>query len=564
MARKTDSFIDLHAEKIVLGVCGLAFVVAAVYSFGGMRFKIGDRGPAELVEEAGKQADATARTFANATPPKISKESAAKPEEGKTGRNAVDDLQKWFSGPDGLIEIAKIDAKPPRTQKFPWLRTGITYVAPEDRKELVRLVTPSIPLVMTDRAAMEIRPPRSIQEATPDTSSESGAVKTATLNFASVAAQIDLNQLNINFRAAKYGDRPKVSIAKVYLQRKDVGEPWRGWQDVDTYLPFKPLEQPAVGETGDKKGPSLSEFTNAVEGMQKEITLTDLPSKQRAQYPPVPLLDEWPPKAGESGKTDEANRRVRKWTDLARKALAGKRPFTAVDLDSACMLAQAAVEEVGASEKEADSAKKLLDEVMGKLPKARKAEWERQRCQAGQLMPIMAHDLSVEPGRTYVYRISYEILNIYAGIKGEFKNPDDAELVTLRSAWSPPSREVEVTSDLMFFLAQADPTKRDVTVTVFKKTRTGWKEQEYKVKVGETIGQKEKLGKNKGVDFATGLVCVDIDFDRLDPAPGGKKTAVMVYTDPVEGRLRERYLSRDRKEKERIGKQVAATATAMK
>jgi hypothetical protein len=179
-------------------------------------------------------------------------------------------------------------------------------------------------------------------------------------------------------------------------------------------------------------------------------------------------------------------------------------------------------------------------------------------------MPIMAHDLGVEPGRTYVYRMSYEVLNIYAGVTGELKNAEDAKVVTLRSGWSLPSRPVEVSSDLMFFLAQADPTKKDVTVTVYRKTRTGWKDQEYKVKVGETIGQKEKLGKNKGVDFATGLVCVDIDFDRLDPVPGGKKTAVMVYTDPAEGRLRERYLTRDRKEKDKLAKQIGATANAVK
>jgi hypothetical protein len=558
MARKTDSFIDLHAEKIVLGVCGLAFVAAVVYSFGGMRFKVNDLGPAALVEEAGKQADATARAFATARPPKTGAEAPGKP-----GSNAVDDLRKWFSGPDSLSKIAQIETKPPRTQKFPWLRVGIAYVAPEDRKELVRLVPPSIPLVMAERAALEIKPPQSIQDVTPAAPTE-GAVKTATLNFVSIAAQVDLNQQNMNFSMAKYPDHQKLSFTRVYLQRRDEGEPSRGWQDVETYLPFKPLVKPAVGETGDGKAPSLSDFTRFVKDAQKLITLTDLPSKQRLQYPPVPLLDEWPPKAVESGKAEEANRRVRKWTELAKKALGGKKPFSAVDLDAACMLAQAAVDEPGVGEKEAESAKKLLDEVMGKLPKARKAEWERQRCQASQLMPIMAHDLGVEPGRTYVYRMSYEVLNIYAGVTGELKNAEDAKVVTLRSGWSLPSRPVEVSSDLMFFLAQADPTKKDVTVTVYRKTRTGWKDQEYKVKVGETIGQKEKLGKNKGVDFATGLVCVDIDFDRLDPVPGGKKTAVMVYTDPAEGRLRERYLTRDRKEKDKLAKQIGATANAVK
>jgi hypothetical protein len=158
----------------------------------------------------------------------------------------------------------------------------------------------------------------------------------------------------------------------------------------------------------------------------------------------------------------------------------------------------------------------------------------------------------------------YEILNPSAGVPAELKDSKDANRLTVFSDWSPPSRPVEVTSDLVFFLTQADPKKKDVMVTVFKKTRTGWKDQEYKVKVGETIGQKEKAGKNKGTDFSTGVLCVDLDFARLDPAPGGKKTVAMVYVDPAEGKLRQKYLSHDLKNKEKVVKLLADQPTAMK
>ncbi len=560
MAKKDASFVDLHAEKIVLGLCALAFLTAVVYSFSGMRFAIDGRGPAELVEETGRQAEATALAFKNAKPPKTDTETPGV--GGKTNNDPIKQLQRWFSGPQSLAEVAQVDPKLPRTQKFPWLRTGITYVAQEDRKELAKLVTPSVPLVAADRGQLELRERLALGEMAAGRSVESGTGKPVTLSFVSVAAQIDLGQQELNFSLANYPPRTRLSFVKVHLQRKDEAEPWRGWQDVDTYLPYVHLERPALGDPAETKGISFTEFTEAVENGQKLISQTDLPSR-RPQYPAVPLLDEWPPRARDS-KTEEANRRVRKWTDLGRKALTGKKPFTGVDLDSACMLAHAAVAEAGAAEKETEAAKKLLDEVMAKMPKARKAEWERPLRPAERMMPIMAHDLTVEPGRTYVYRIRYEVLNLYAGSPGELKDPADAELVTLFSDWSPASRPVEAASDLMFFLTQADPKKQDVTVTVYKKTRTGWKEQEYKIKVGETIGQKEKLGRNKGIDFATSLVCVDIDFDRLDPAPGGKKTVSMIYTDPVDGRLRERYLSRDRRDKDKIGKQLVAAASAAK
>ncbi|HVP09589.1 MAG TPA: hypothetical protein VMV94_00180, partial [Phycisphaerae bacterium] len=71
-------------------------------------------------------------------------------------------------------------------------------------------------------------------------------------------------------------------------------------------------------------------------------------------------------------------------------------------------------------------------------------------------------------------------------------------------------------------------------------------------------------GKNKNVDFSTGVVCVDLDFSRLDPAPGGKRTVVMVYVDPSDGKVREKYLSRDLKDRDKIGKQLAEQPTAMK
>lgn len=559
MARKSASFLDLHAEKIALGLCALAFVAAAVYSFGGMRFKINDRGPAELVEEAAKQADETARIIANLQPPRANPDNPDKP-----GENPIKQVQKWLQGPHSLAEIAQVDAKLPRIRKFPWLRIGITYVAPEDRKELVKLVTPSIPLVAGERSPLEMRQKLPLPDLAKVGSSEGGAAKTVTMNYVSVAAQIDLDQQKINFDLAEYPASSRLSFVKVHLQRKDEAEPWRGWQDVDTYLPFLPVERPNLADTENKAG-GLSEFIRAVEEGQTFISQPELPSKLRVEYPKVPLLDEWPPKSAESSKADEANRRVRKWTDWGKKALTGKKPFAAVDLDAAFMLAQAAAAETGAGEKEAETAKKLLDEVTAKLPKARKAEWGRASSfSAGRMMPIMAHDLTVEPGRTYVYRIRYEVLNIYAGSPGDLKNADDAKLVTISSNWSPSSRPIEVAGDLMFFLAQADPKKQDVTVAVYKKTRTGWKNQEYKIKVGETIGQKEKLGPNKGIDFATGLLCVDIDFDRLDPSPGGKKTVAMIYTDPADGRLRQRYLSRDRKDKDKMGKQLVSAATTAK
>jgi len=64
--------------------------------------------------------------------------------------------------------------------------------------------------------------------------------------------------------------------------------------------------------------------------------------------------------------------------------------------------------------------------------------------------------------------------------------------------------------------------------------------QDYKVQPGERIGKEEKRGAK--VDFRTGAICLEIDFDR---SIDGKRDVAMVYVDGSDGSVRERFLSRD-------------------
>lgn len=559
MAKRNANFLDLHAEKIVLGVSGLVLVAALVYSFGGMRFKVDHKGPGDLLEEAGKQAEATAQAVARVQPSKLAPDAA---KSGSQEGDPIKKLQDWFAGgAKSLVRLAGIQEKLGRTQRFPPLRTEITTVSSEARHDLVRLAPPGVPVVVADRTTLELTERKPIEEiARGGSPSETGG-RPVVRSYVTVAAQIDLAEQETNLSLADYPPKTRLPIVRVHLQRMDEAEPWRGWQDVDTYLPFKPPERPPLIVDGRFKLDGLADFRKLIEDAASEIARTQLPSR-RAQYPPVPWLDEAPPPEG-TGK-DDPSRRVKKWLDQAKKAMTGKKLVTQPDLDIACMLARAAAGEGGTTDKDIEESKKLLDDILTKMPKARRAYWEHPIRAPERLMPIMAHDLDAEPGRTYVYRMRYEVLNSYAGSPGELKNPKDAEVLTLVSGWSPPSRPVEPASDVVFFLTQAEPKKQDVSVSVHKKTRTGWKDQVYKIKVGEPIGQKEKLGPNKGVDFTTGVVCVEIDFDRLDPAPGGKKTVAMIYVDPADGKLHERYLTRDLKDKDKIVKRLGEQATAMR
>lgn len=540
MAKRSANFIDLHAEKIVLGACVLVLLGAGVLSFGGLRFQVDGRSPAALVEEAGAQATTTAQRIAAAQAPK----DGAQTQDAKGDPAAV--LQEWF-GPQapGLIQIAQVAEEPGRTQKFPPIRPEITGLAAEERRHLARIVAPGLPVVVTGRTLLSLSEPTDIDVML--RSGMSPALTRPTIrSFVSVAAQVDLVEQDTYFKLEHYPAHCFLQPVKIHLQRRDEDEPWRGWQDVQEFQPYQLPERPVLFRSGQFQLEGMQTYQAVVRSGSEIIARPRLPGS-RVSVPQVPYLDKPPPSAGPS--RSEASAIVKRWTDLARKALDGKKPFDEKDVDAALLLARAAAGVTGAGDAEIQAARRVLDEVVTKIKGDRKEFAQRPLRAPERLMPLMAHDLDVLPGHTYVYRMRYEVLNLFAGMPGELRNAEDARRLTLFSDWSPESRPVTIDSDVYFFLTKADPRKREATVTVYKKTRTGWKDEDYKVSLGESIGEKATRGANKGIDFSTRAVCVDLEFDCLDPAPGGKKTVRMVYIDPDSGQLRDRYLARDRKNK---------------
>ncbi len=536
MAKKEASFIDLHAEKLALGLCVLVLIGAAVFTFGGMRFAVDGKDVSQLLAEAENEAQSTARAIQGARPQQSDVEGV--------GDETIANLKHWFEDNSGLETVGGIDMSPARTQKFPPVRPEITGVSLEDRRELASLATPGIPVVTSGRATIDIREERPLNDYV--VQGVGDRLKSVELSCVSIAAQIDLIEQDTNFKIEKYPPIESLLITNVQLQRKDLDEPWLGWQPVDTFLPFEPPDRPQfVGANGryiPKGLEALQEYQSLLKNpvTQQVVARTQLPGRG-VEEPPVPYVDTSPDKR-------EPKAMAKKWLDLCRDAMSGRKPFSERDLDAAFILARAAAAS-GADEKTVSQARQLLTEITAKLPRNRRDMVSSLPLRSpDRLMPIMAHDITAVPGHRYQYRIRYEALNIYAGNPGELKNPADAEVLTLVSDWSPPSRPVRVEHDTYFFLTKADPAKEEVTVRVFKQTRAGWRNEDFRVRVGERIGEKMRRGPNKGLDFDAGALCIDIDFDRMDPAPDGKKTVNLVYADTASGTLREKYLSRDRKD----------------
>ena len=523
MAKQNAGFVHEHIEKVVIGVCALFFVWAVYYSFLSGRFDLNGRAPAEVIASVGQAADSAIQTVQN--PPQVEGDVKIDP----ATQQALEKLLAWY-GPQRkhISEIIGVSREPARTQWFPPPFLSSTELSPERRHDLVRLVEPDVPVVLSGRSALAIageRPP--LKDYQPSKrGSDDDAGEPIWANWVAVAAQVDLKQQVENFKAEKYPSDSYLNLVKVHLQRYDENEPWRGWQDVETYLAFEDIERPPAAQAG--------KLHALIDTNQEHIARPKLPEPSagdRIDYGFFPYLDSPP-----SRSDGDAARRAKDWADRAERALEGRDPYGGKDYDAAMVLARAAMTVAGADGRTTDKAKKIYGEALDRVAR-RPGYRERNKPPADQMMPIVAYDLTALPGHAYRYRIRYEAWNRYAGRDGELRDPKDAGRATLLSEWSPPSRRVRLTPDIQFFLTAANVERNAVEVAVWKRDRRKWEAETFRFGVGEVIG-----GTNRGgADFSTGAVCVDIRFN--EPV-NGKRDTVLVYQMP-DGVLREAVLSVD-------------------
>lgn len=549
MAKRDAGFVDKHIEKVVLGVCALALFGAAWFSFLGDRFTVDEMRADKLCEKIAEEAQQTASAVRNAR-------LREKPSQNVDSSNdPVVQLARWFgSNPEKLIRIAEIETPVGRTQPFPPEFISTTQTPEEDRHSLARIVAPGIPLATVGRSGFDFPEEKpDLLEYSGQAPKGSGQVKV--LNWVAVAAQIDLTQQEVNFLSEWYPDGAFPFITRIHLQRKDLTDSWRGWQNVESYLPFKPIKRPTIiTATGQLSLGGLAAFRSLIESKQEYITRPDLPPRKsgdRVALPRLPYMEDPP------SNDDDKGRLAKTWLRDAEKAIEGKRPFGSVDLDAAFILLRAVVDTPNAKQKDIAKARNKLKEVVKKLKRKRPFVKNIEPRQPDRLMPVMAYDPDAVPGHEYVYRMRYEVYNVFCGDRGEMRNRADAEKLTVFSDWSPLSRPVKIESDIYLYLTDKNNKKQEVTVTVYKKVRRGWSKQDFKVRVGDEIGRKVALGRNKGVDFRTGAICVDIEFNRK---VRGKSDVAMAYVNVDDGGLRERLLASDKNDKFRRGLVSRSTA----
>jgi hypothetical protein len=166
---------------------------------------------------------------------------------------------------------------------------------------------------------------------------------------------------------------------------------------------------------------------------------------------------------------------------------------------------------------------------------------------------VWAQDLTVQPGRTYRYKVIVTVINPlfqYTRVAteqreiNEFKlalGPSEDELAAME--WSPP---VEVESNLLFFLAAANVADQinpaRARVEVWRIFDGRWRQKEFIENPGNPIGgietvQTQLLGP-QSVDMHVGAVLLDIDPVQTDRGTDIRMIYFDEYTNSIQMRMR--------------------------
>jgi len=200
----------------------------------------------------------------------------------------------------------------------------------------------------------------------------------------------------------------------------------------------------------------------------------------------------------------------------------------------------------------------------------------------GNTIAVWTHDDSVQPGKTYRYRLRVRLWNRYVGRAASLQDPAQAKQTVLVGEWSLPSDPVVVAPKMHFFVRGPKWGEPAATVEVFTWHKGNWLKENFDVRVGDVIGAVKEVktgtdedGKTtrESVDFTTGAVVLDVRMDEpvMNRQSAGKqgefnyrdtKSLVLVYLDPADGQVKERVAVLDQRDRlYKKLKEEAETAT---
>ena len=203
----------------------------------------------------------------------------------------------------------------------------------------------------------------------------------------------------------------------------------------------------------------------------------------------------------------------------------------------------------------------------------------RQQMQDGKVLIWFHQDTDLAEDKEYQFRLRLVLVNPLYGYVDQTNTEADATTLTITTPFSDWSETTSLKRSTEFFLVGRAPLQRTVRVRVFAHYLGRWFRQDYTVNEGEPIGGKKAVKMHKPpappdapamlgapaararaakedpvlenvtVDFATGVVSVEFDFEKkyVNPKFASMKhdTVEMLYLDHL-GRLGRRIPENDK------------------
>ncbi len=182
---------------------------------------------------------------------------------------------------------------------------------------------------------------------------------------------------------------------------------------------------------------------------------------------------------------------------------------------------------------------------------------------------VWANDATAEPGATYRYRLRVRVVN---PLFQRQALPDEqrekyGKQFTVATQWSDWSESVTVEKKAYFFLVNGLKRSGQVVVEGWSFLDGAWRSTRTELRPGDPIGTRGKVtvdGKERTLDFRTGALLVDIDFNHtmLSEETGNpRQTVRMTYLD-ANGELKSRTKYADLNSRKREALQLSTTKLA--
>jgi hypothetical protein len=534
MAKQHVSTIERHVEKIVLGLggavlAGVAFLYM-VQSPNTVELGAGEpAGPGKLYLQIGEQAQAAANKAQRGGDPGI----APVPRfGGDLNPLQVAKLEPSFEVP---ISPIGVDVPPP---------PGTTR-GPSQKIELAEVIAPSPPVLNTGRATAALPKVEyiSVSRSGETTVDDSDKVLVPRDTFwVTLAGLVNREKQNEMFRAARYEPEQDVLVAAaIEVERQELLGDGR-WSEPTLVLPYaqqvlrRDVQKVRVFSRKDGSYEVLEDALEVITGYRDLLsdfeaqadvlrpqfqTLLDqeqswrwtVPKQLTAFGTKVDLTDErWGlyflpdeekgRRPSDRGGTDDRIAQRKALDDFEKaKLLLEQREYLEAgkilkEVMSSNVLRQNTMDEVEDVWDEYEE--QILDAMNADADRQERAEKRLEQQFGPDYDPYWATDVSIEPGRTYRYRVRVLSLNRYAGMPNHLADPMMAGQVLLPGEWSEWSEPVAVL-DSTYLLATQDADPNELQISLYEYKRNEWDTGRDKLSLGQELQVASAANTGKGV-----------------------------------------------------------------